>query len=260
MNRRPETIAILIPATVIMIIVFLLAFIKCAKAECIQHEVKKGESLKSVAYDHYGHKKYWIDIKYQNELKRNRLKPGQVLYLFVPEEDEWFSACGNIVLRRLTEKEYLGQLNNVTKSIINGIERAQDLLELDVLEKMEFCRYALATWEQESMYEDFAVGAVGEISCYQFRLETARLTLEVYSLDWKDDSDKALVGFLLDSENATWLFTLHFQYLLKRYKTLGLAWLRYNGYGEHAQIYAQRILSKYRQIRKIQPMYCKKGS
>lgn len=238
--------------------------IKGAQAECLQYTVQKGDSLKKVAKEYYGHKKYWLDIKYQNELKRNRLKPGQELYLYIPEETEWFSACNSIIIQRLAEKGYSERYSEAG-DILFGLKQAFRTLDLNALEKLEMCRWAVTTAEQESMYI-FSVGSAGEIGMFQTLLDTARLTLAEYNIGFEDDNgktmkpptDRQLVTLLLDNKFATFIFALHFHSLREQRGSLYLAWYRYNGFGEHAKLYADKAIRRYYEIRRIQPLYCKK--
>lgn len=240
-----------------LIVFFVLDFTNLAEAKCIQHQVQKNETLKSISEDYYGHKKYWLDIYYQNELKKRRLKTGQVLHLFMPDkEDEWYAACGSLVLQRLAEKkrEYL---SHVAQAIPAGILLAERMLGYpNPMEKLEMCRWAITTAEHESMYGEFFVGAAGEIGPYQMLLNTARLTYKWYG-DVSERSDLELVKQFIHFNLATEMFILHFHKLYTKYNGLWLAWKRYNGHGRLAEEYAHRIIIKYRQIKKLQPIKCK---
>jgi hypothetical protein len=126
----------------------------------------------------------------------------------------------------------------------------------DPLGALEQCRWAIVTAHQESLFE-FAIGGAGEVSMYQFKLDTVRLTGKWYNIDQlANGSDYQLVRLLLSTRQATKIFLLHYRELYRRYKSLWMAWKRYNN-GSEATAYASKAMKRYKEVRKLQPVICK---
>jgi len=243
---------------VVVILIIILPFMcsKKSKAECITHTVQKGESLAKISKQYYGDRAHWKDIKYQNDLKRNWVKEGQELQVYVPGYDDWGNACGNILYQRL-QALGLERPRSFIRSFIAGIELSSIMSHkyANPMDWLKSCRWAIATAEQESMYE-FAIGGAGEVGTFQFKLDTVRLTGRWYKIEnLSTGTDRELVKLLTVTDEAVAVFVLHFRELHRRYKNLWIAWKRYNN-GSEAAAYASKAIGRYNKIRRIKPMEC----
>ena len=230
---------------------------KQAKAGCLTYTVQKGDTLNKISKQHFGKKSYQRDIKRQNHLKSDYLKVGQELSFYVPDELDWMESCSTI-LRERQKALNLKRFEVPFYGIVDGVAGAGIVLGIEnPITLLEMCRWAITTAEHESMYK-FAVGSVGEIGMYQFRLDTARLTLQEYNINSQHDlTDKYLVQLLLNTKAAATVFSLHFYTLYLRHDTLWQSWYKYNGTGDHAKEYADKIMKRYHKIRMLQAVTCK---
>jgi hypothetical protein len=249
-----------IPLIIILLVFGLLGVGPCAskaKAECITYTTVKKDTLGKLAKRFYGDRNYWHDIKWQNNLKRNTLPIGIKLHMYMPGHSDWETACRNIILQRIETKRIdPNRYIFIQESTLEGIRLATDILDFDPRQRLEACRLATATAEQESMYE-FAVGGAGEVGPYQFKLNTVRMTLRPYESSDTKNNDEELVRLLLDYSVATQIFILHYYDLLGRCKgSRWCAWKRYNN-GSEAAAYASKAMKRYWEIRSLQPGICK---
>jgi LysM repeat protein len=247
-------------AVLAIIFLVILSIRDCnqeAKAGCLTYTVQKGDTLNKISQQHFGDKSYWRDIKRQNHLKSNYLKIGQELSFYIPDDLDWTSSCKSILKQRQKALR-LNRPEVPFHGIVDGVAGAGTILGIeDPILLLEMCRWAITTAEHESMYK-FAIGSVGEIGIYQFRLDTARLTLRRYNISNEQDlTDEYLVRLLLDTKAAATVFNLHFHTLYSRYNSLWLAWYRYNGTGDHAKEYADKIMKRYYEIRMLQAVTCR---
>ncbi len=224
-----------------------------AEARCVTHIVEQGQTLGKISKQYYGDRNHWQDIKWQNNLKRNRLKVGQELGIYIPDEDDWKIACTLLIHLRLDQLG-ITRPAYTTDGIIDGVID-MNMVDPDPIRALEYCRWATATAEQESMYQ-FAVGGAGEIGMYQFKLNTVRLTGRWYNNLYLQGDDTRLVKLLLNPQIATKIFLLHYIELHKRYKSLWIAWKRYNN-GSEAAAYASKAMKRYWKIRQLQPIKCR---
>ena len=243
------SLALLI-ATMIYIMLVLSGNTFC---KCIEHRVKKGETLFKIAEKYYGDGSLWREVRDNNGLKLSRVKVDQFINIYMPDEADWICACGHIIETRIKEKKINVDAEKIVLAIVNGIidTESHDLIKSTPKEKLDFCRFALTTIEHESYFGEFFIGPFGEIGPWQFRLSTVRDLISIYNLNVKQ-SDKELVEYLLDEHNAAFLFILYFDYLYeKAHKNIWLTWRMYNGSGHHARQYAERIMDKYYEVRSI---------
>jgi hypothetical protein len=240
-------------AMLVALLAFLLCLFKCepVKAECITHTVKKGETLGKISEEYFESQKFWKDIKWQNDLKRNHLKVGQQIDIYIPDTKDWKIACRALVYMRIDQLG-VSRPDSLVSAIVNGV--ADMNIGGDPIVALEQCRWAITTAHQESLFQ-FAVGGAGEIGIYQFKLDTVRLTGKWYDMDYLQGSDAQLVKLLLDTRSATKVFLLHYIELHKRYKGLWLAWKRYNN-GSEAAAYASKAVKRYWEVRQLQPVRC----
>jgi len=227
-----------------------------ASAKCLQHTVIKGETLRKISKRYYKDSSHWYDIRLQNHLKRNVIRPGQQLNIYIPDTNDWTIACENIFTARINRLASPGS-DISARNIIDGILLANKLSgnTLTPVQKLEACRWAIVTAQQESNFE-FSIGSAGEVGSYQFKLDTVRLMGERYKILYlAEGSDKALVRILLKPIDATAIFVLHFMYLHKKYNSLWLAWRKYNS-GSEADAYASKAMQKYQRVKEIVPIRC----
>lgn len=225
-------------------------------AKCVIHIVKENETLGLISNQYYDTPDKWRNIKWQNNLRSNKIEVNQELEIHIPDHD-WIDACRDLIRQRLHRVKRIDQLELLTENIPSGIilvTTVDEHIQATNTEKLEMCRWAIATAEQESNFE-FAVGGAGEIGMYQFKLDTARLTLKWYGINLEQD-DKSLVKMLLDEDSATWMFVLHYHYLIKRYGSMWIAWKHYNN-GSEASAYASKVVERYWQIRSLKYTGCK---
>lgn len=236
------------------IYIFCLLLSSPAWTKCHTYVVEKGDTLYKISKKILNTPHQWYDIKLQNNLKSKKLQIGQELTIYEPTSLDWMEACEDI-LRQRWEQLDLQRSTSKYYELIDGIAAASNILEVEDPDRLlEICRWAITTAEQESMYE-FAIGSAGEVGMYQFKLDTVRLTLRWYDLQW-NQSDKSLVSYLITTSNATMIFVLHYYELWRREKKdLWLAWRRYNN-GSEAAAYASKALDRYRRIKRLQPKLC----
>ncbi len=251
---------------IVLVLVFgLLGIGPCsnkAHAKCVVHTVERGDTLGKISKQYYVNedgydKSHWQDIKWQNELKTTRLKVGQKLGIYLPDENDWFKACQALINMRIDELR-LTRDESLALAIAQGINMVgTNELGYTPAQKYEACRWAAATAHQESLFQ-FAIGGAGEVGMYQFKLNTIRLTGRWYKLKpMAKGTDATLVQWLIDPVRATEIFLLHYAELYKRYNNnVWFAWKRYNN-GSEAHAYASKAVKRYWQVRKLQPVMCK---
>lgn len=233
-----------------------------ACAKCVEHVVLPHETLSSLADLYLGSKDHWREIKRNNNLHKDRIKAGSVLYILIPEYDDFPIACRNIVLQRLSRMNKLKvDKEEIAQAFIHGIGLASADISakfgktVSPREMLDLCYAAVTTAERESAYK-FAIGAAGEVGMFQFRLRTARAELAFY-LDVSPETltDKDLVLLLLQPEKAVYVFVLHFHRLWERCRrNMWCTWRRYNGSGSHARRYAGKAMQRHKEIYNIAPM------
>jgi LysM repeat protein len=232
---------------------FILLLSNTAFGKCLVHIVELGETLGKISDKYFETKGKWSDIKYWNKLNRNILEIGQKLRIYIPDWYDWKSACQYVLAKRMKQLRVSNRLDNFIDAIPAGVSFAYQNIKMGKpYIAFDLCRYAIATAEQESYFE-FAIGGAGEAGPFQFKLSTVRLTLMLYNIKLGDMSDKTIVKNLLNEMWATYIFVLHYDYLLNRCSgNRYCAWKLYNN-GRDKHIYAERALKRHDAIRKINP-------
>lgn len=244
----------------IIITILLLAGVSNAKT--IKYTVKRGDTLSKLAKHYYNNWRKWKIIQETNNIRGTRIDIGKVLLIPDVKEFEWKDPCKQIVTERMIQlHKDAATIAKTRDAFIYAIEHASEVIDdvapVDGFKKLEMCRWALVTAQQETNFQ-FAIGAAGEIGMYQFKLDTVRVVLNIYRFKDKMPTDKQLVTYLLDPAAATYIYLLHFNYLKSKYGSLRLAWKRYNGAGPYAEMYAERAMVRYREVKRIR--WQKKGA
>lgn len=245
---------------VITILLLLFSFTANAQESiCKDYVIKPGDTLSKLAIKFLGDMKRWPEIQRHNEVRGTTIHVGDTLEICTEYEGiDWEYSCAKILLTRmeqlLPDKQAIETIQDLGPSVIDGINKAATRIEyrydveLDPYDRLELCREAITTIEHESFYQ-YAVGTVGELGLYQFRVTTAQETLEKY--EEREIPIRDVVIALANDLESTYVFALHFYQLKRRYRSRWTAWKRYNGYGEHAETYAERIMKKYREIKAL---------